>query len=196
MSLTKQAKVLSKKQMDVILEELGKNRYPLRDKVMFLLSAKAGLRAKEIACLTWSMLCDAEGQLTGVIALPNTASKGKSSGREIPLNAQLLKALDALKADAGTALPQHPVIVSERGSRLSAQAVVNWFYRLYNTLGYDGCSSHSGRRTFITQAAKLVVTAGGSLRDVQQLAGHSSLSTTQRYIDSSAEAKRKLVNML
>ena len=57
-------------------------------------------------------------------------------------------------------------------------------------------SSHSGRRTFITRAAKKVVEAGGSLRDVQQLAGHSSLQTTQRYIEGDSEAKRKLVDLI
>ncbi len=71
-----------------------------------------------------------------------------------------------------------------------------WFHRLYTELGFTGASSHSGRRTFITKAAKRAVKAGGSLRDVQQLAGHSSLATTQRYIEGDTEAKRKLVNLI
>jgi len=59
-----------------------------------------------------------------------------------------------------------------------------------------GCSSHSGRRTFGTRAARKVVEAGGSLRDVQQLLGHKDLSTTQKYIDGSEEAKRRLVQLI
>ena len=55
--------------------------------------------------------------------------------------------------------------------------VVVWFHRAYATIGLKGCSSHSGRRTFITRAARLVHKAGGSLRDVQLLAGHRSLQT-------------------
>jgi integrase len=58
------------------------------------------------------------------------------------------------------------------------------------------CSSHSGRRTFITNAAKKITTVGGSLRDVQALAGHSSLAVTQRYIDGDAEARRKIVELV
>ncbi len=50
-----------------------------------------------------------------------------------------------------------------------------WFARAYRTIGLAGCSSHSGRRTFITRAARLVHKAGGSLRDVQLLAGHRSI---------------------
>jgi integrase/recombinase XerD len=53
---------------------------------MFLLSIKAGLRAKEIARLTWAMVTDADGQIGEVLALPNRVSKGRRGGRLIPLN--------------------------------------------------------------------------------------------------------------
>ena len=80
--------------------------------------------------------------------------------------------------------------------RLSGASVAVWFHRLYSDLGLEGCSSHSGRRTFVTRAAKKCIEAGGSLRDVQQLAGHSHLATTQRYIEGDSEAKRRLVSMI
>ena len=63
-------------------------------------------------------------------------------------------------------------------------------------LGFAGCSSHSGRHTFITRAACKASEAGGSLRDVQQLASHASLNMTQRYIEGDSDAKRKLVNLI
>ncbi len=69
------------------------------------------------------------------------------------------------------------------------------FHRLYQDLGFSGASSHSGRRTFITRIAKKIVEAGGSLRDVQELAGHASLATTQRYIQGDSAAKRHVVDM-
>jgi integrase/recombinase XerD len=75
------------------------------------------------------------------------------------------------------------LIESERSKGMSPQAVVNLFQRWYRHLGFMGCSSHSGRRTFITNAARRISTVGGSLRDVQVLAGHSSIRTTERYID-------------
>ncbi|WP_371039530.1 tyrosine-type recombinase/integrase, partial [Rhodosalinus sp. FB01] len=88
------------------------------------------------------------------------------------------------------------VIRTERASRTSPQAVVNMFTRWYTDLGLAGCSSHSGRRTFITNAAKKISTVGGSLRDVQALAGHSSLTVTQRYIEAEGEAQRKIVDLM
>ena len=97
------------------------------------------------------------------------------------------------RASGGT---DEPVIRSERDGPLQAGSVVNWFAALYRTLGLAGCSSHSGRRTFITNAARRVHRAGGSLRDVQELAGHRSLAMTQRYIDGDSDAKRRLVALL
>ena len=75
-------------------------------------------------------------------------------------------------------------------------SIVNCFAMAYRVVGLEGCSSHSGRRTFITRAARLVHKAGGSLRDVQLLAGHRSIQTTQRYIDGDTDAQRKLVSMI
>src|ERR1700731_3102210 len=73
----KQAKVLSDKQVRAVLAELDTQRYPLRDRMMLLLSIKAGMRAVEIASITWAMVTDAEGEICDVIALENRASKGK-----------------------------------------------------------------------------------------------------------------------
>ena len=89
-----------------------------------------------------------------------------------------------------------PVIPSERGGAMRPVSIVLWFANAYRVLGLDGCSSHSGRRTFITRAARLVHKAGGSLRDVQLLAGHRSIQTTQRYIDGDSDAQRRLVSLI
>jgi integrase len=141
---------------------------PLRNQTILLLSVKAGLRAKEIAALTWDMLTDAEGNLGSgsAIHLRNEASKGRS-GRVIPLNQDLRKALQELFQTRGASTY---VITSERRQRTSAAVIVNLFAGWYRTLGFRGCSSHSGRRTFITGAARKISTVGGSLRDVQMLA--------------------------
>ena len=70
------------------------------------------------------------------------------------------------------------------------------FQHWYKDLNLIGCSSHSGRRTFITNCSRKITTVGGSLRDVQYLAGHSSLSTTQRYIEGNSMSKMKVVDMI
>jgi integrase/recombinase XerD len=193
----KQAKIVSPTQERAILGYLATTRYPARDRVMFLLSMKAGLRAKEIASLTWAMVTDAEGQIAEALQLQNRASKGTTGGRTIPLHPDLQDALTALQTARGDApRPEQAVLFSERGGGLSPATVRLWFHRLYTSLHMNGCSSHSGRRTFITRAARKVSQVGGSLRDVQELAGHTSLAMTQRYIEGDTEAKRKLVALL
>lgn len=88
------------------------------------------------------------------------------------------------------------MILSLRGGPMRANSVVNWFTTLYREVGLEGCSSHSGRRTFVTTAARKAHKAGASLRDVQLLAGHRSIETTQRYIDGDSDAQRRLIRLL
>ena len=178
---------------------LGTRRNGLRNQTVFLLSVKAGLRAKEIAYLKWSMVLEPDGAVGEAIHLTNTASKGRS-GRIIPLNKELKQHLQQLLAKAQMNKRFDPrasfVITTERSSHTSPQAIVTMFYRWYAELGLVGCSSHSGRRTFITNAARKISSVGGSLRDVQALAGHSSLSVTQRYIEGDEQARIKVVDLL
>ncbi len=203
MAMGKQAKVLSEVQVRTTLQFLSTTRNSQRDIVILLLSVKSGLRAKEIASITWAMVTDPEGNIGNSIALQNVASKGKNGGRSIPLNKDLKAALETLKDFAVAKRLEKGfqfdltsnVITSERGGRMSANSIAHWFKRLYGNLGFDGCSSHSGRRTAITRWAKNTSKVGGSLKDVQDLAGHVSLATTQRYIQSDTAAKRKLVDM-
>jgi integrase/recombinase XerD len=77
---------------------LRTRRYPLRDGVIILLSVRAGLRAKEISNIRWSMVTDAQGAVTDTIHLVNGASKGKRGGREIPMAKDLRQALVELQA--------------------------------------------------------------------------------------------------
>jgi integrase len=188
----KRAKILSVADVGDMLAFASCTRHPLRNAVMVLLSAKAGLRAGEIANLTWDMVVDASGQVSGLIELTDTAAK-KCSGRSIPVHPDLIAALATWRQ---TASPSAYVIASERGGRMRPLSIVVWFNRAFKNIGLKGCSSHSGRRTFVTRAARIVHKAGGSLRDVQLLAGHRSIQTTQRYIDGDTDAQRKLISMI
>src|SRR5438045_3785381 len=120
----KQAKVLRKSELQRLLNHVSHSRHPERDRVMVLLSFKAGLRAKEIAGLTWSMVTSATGELADAISLPNRASKGKNGGRTIPLHNDIRAALASLKATRGDKVRPHlPVVYSERADGYCANAV-------------------------------------------------------------------------
>ena len=188
----RQAKVLSANDLHDLFVFASCTRDPLRNRVLVLLSAKAGLRAGEIANLTWAMVTDASGRISGLIELSDSAAK-KCGGRSIPLHPDLMGALAEWRLVAPSI---EYVIASERGGPMTPLSIVVWFNRAFRSIGLTGCSSHSGRRTFITRAARLVHKAGGSLRDVQLLAGHRSIQTTQRYIDGDTDVQRKLVALI
>jgi hypothetical protein len=57
-------------------------------------------------------------------------------------------------------------------------------------LGFIGCSSHSGRRSVHYASNSKSELVSGSLRDVQALARHASLSTTSRYIEMNSEGSK------
>lgn len=200
MGLGKQSKVLTNTQVEVLTDYLLTTRHGKRDKLIFLLSVKAGLRAKEIAHLTWSMVLNSNNEVNDAIHLTDKASKG-SSGRIIPMNTQLKEHIQMYFNEVKdklwlVRLQEHFVISTERSSKTTPQAIVNMFSKWYRRIGYLGCSSHSGRRTFITNASRKIGLAGGSLRDVQMLAGHKYLHTTQRYIDQNTDCQKKIVNLI
>lgn len=190
MALGKQAKILTEAQEKAVLAYLSTGANPKRNTVMFLLSVDAGLRAKEIASITWEMLTDAQRNLTDEIRLIDKASKGRSGG--VVFISKRLKAALVELSTTQTSL-KGAVVVSNRGGAMTTQSVTNWFFTMYRKLGFEGCSSHSGRRTAITKWARKINSVGGSLRDVQSLARHNSLQMTQRYIEVSEDAMKRVV---
>ena len=199
MGLGKQAKTLSRTQVKMISEYLLTNRHGLRDQTIFYFSVKAGLRAKELAHLKWSMVMNSDGSVGDHLDLPNSSSKG-NGGRVVPLNKDLKRNLIEMLEEHQTYKVFNPstssIFRTERSKSTTPQAIVNMFQRWYGRLGLIGCSSHSGRRTFITETSKKISTVGGSLRDIQMMVGHSSLQTTQRYIESDSESQKKVVDLL
>jgi integrase/recombinase XerD len=188
----KQAQVLTDRILNRMLARVRASPTPNRDRVIVLLSAKAGLRACEIAHLDWSMVLDAEGHVAHVLTIEDRIAK-KRAGRRIPLHPELRRALRALLRETGGVGPVAP---SQRGGHMRPNSIVNWFVALFKALKVRGCSSHSGRRSFITGAARNISRTGGSLRDVQLLAGHQSIETTQGYIEGDTPSQRRLIALI
>ena len=199
MGLGKQSKTLNKSQIQMVSNHLRNGRNGLRNQTIFLLSVKSGLRAKEISQLSWKEVCNSNGEVDTQINLTNQTSKG-NSGRVIPLHKSvrenLIELLERHRKYYAFNINTSFIVRTERSPFTTSQTIINMFQKWYQTLGLIGCSSHSGRRTFITETSKKISLVGGSLRDIQMMAGHSSLQTTQRYIDGDSQSQRKVVDLI
>lgn len=123
--------------------------------------------------------------------------------RSIPLHPDLETCLrelfDFLRGEEAWPVEPHVIPSGKNGASQAltrrAHALKMRINRIYKALGLEGCSTHSGRRTFITRGAQKANTVGNSLKDVQVLSGHKNLVTTQGYIDESNKHAR-LVNSM
>ena len=202
-ALGKQAKTLQRHELRQLLAFVEtETRHAARNRVVVLLSFLCGLRAKEIVGTKWSMLTDATGNIGDGLALVNSASKGKNGGRVVPLPNELQKALRELRAQeqsAGRGNADDYVVTFQQHSTDAAARSnsVRWLFKFwFSKLGFKGASSHSGRRSFATKAAREIGAVGGSLKDVQQLLGHATISTTMKYVDADPAAQKRLVSRL
>ena len=187
--LLKQAKT---RQITLTTALLQQTRYPTHNLAIFLLSITAGLRAKEIASLTWDMVTDAEGNLGSALHLRDEASKG-SSGRVIPLNKDLRSALQKLH-DERDSSPY--VITTERAERTSAAAIVNLFAQWYRLHWSQGLLKPLRTTHVYHQRSSHNLDCWRLALSVRMLAGHQNTSATRRYIEAAMEAQKRVVDLV
>lgn len=183
------ARVLDDTQIERVLATIyATSNARASDEVKFLFSVYAGLRAAEIAGMTLDAVVDADDRISRHIIVGRHVAKG-GRPRLIPMHPLIRDALIRFRSE-------HPdtrfLAFSNRSGvrRQNANAVKAWFIHLYRQVGLHGCSSHSGRRTFITRLARLANLHGTSLRDVQLLAGHARMETTAAYIEPADDLSR------
>ena len=180
-----QASTINGKQYQSLLNSISANSYPIRNTAIIVLSFKLMLRSKELAGLKINDVLDSDGNIRDVLRLSSSYTKGDKF-REVPLsNPVVIKALQKLIADrretdgnlfnVGSAL-----FKTQRGNSFSASAMANHIKSIFVTANLNQCSSHSGRRTGITNLAS----NGVDIKNIATLAGHSNISTTALYIQT------------
>ena len=177
----KQARTLSKAELQRVLAVITAGRHAQRNRIMILLSFYAGMRVKEIAALQIRDVFDANRSVKKSIQLAAEQTKGKK-GRVVVLNKKLQKELLDYYVSMGLKTKNNclPLLLSQKSNQsFSANSMCQLFSRIYSKAGICNASSHSGRRTFITNIAH----KGVSAKVLMTLAGHQHLNTTQRYID-------------
>ncbi len=154
----------------------------LRDQAVLLLLYGAGLRIGEALGLTKATV---EGLLAAGQDTLSITGKGNKT-RLVPLLPQALDAIVAYR-DAcpwlKAARPNDAFFMGARGGALDPAIVQKRVRDLRRHLGLaDSVTPHALRHSFATH----LLGAGGDLRTIQELLGHASLSTTQRYTDVDA----------
>jgi integrase/recombinase XerD len=186
----KQAQVLNERDVKRVLAVITKRSYSSRDRAMFMLTYLAGMRVGEVAALRVCDVYETDGRVKEQIRLAKHQTKGNEA-RTVLLNAQAqeeLRMYSRTLSRSGT----EPLFVSKCGKQMCANSLVQVFGRIYKLAGLSNASSHSGRRSFITGLAH----KGVSVRVLAALAGHSDISTTQKYIELGEHQLRAAVELV
>ena len=179
MKKTGKAAYVSEQELQITMNNLrGKNS--LRNKSILLVSHFMGLRAKEMALLKIGDLYDFQNKiLKDTIRLLAAYTKGNKYREVFLLDSNARKILLEYILARPDAAPNAPLFLSQKLTPFTANTMQRMIGNLYKAAGING-TSHSGRRSFATRLIRRNV----DIYSVQQLMGHSNISTTQEYFVS------------
>ncbi len=188
-----QAKTLSSKDFEQVLAYVETRAHAARNRAMLMLTHLAGLRVGEVACLRWQDVTNKDGSVKEEIRLLPDMTKGRHA-RTVFVSTKLKAELQAYAAQAKCVDRNYPFFASQKSVKagFSANSLVQTFGRLYEGAGLEGASSHSGRRTFLTNLAN----KGTAIHLLKTLAGHRSIQTTAAYLYSSPTQLKAVVELV
>ncbi len=191
--MSKQAKVLTQQEIRRVLDYVASRPHAVRNRAMFLTMLYAMLRVKECAALRYEDVLDAEGKVKAEIYLSAEQTKGRKGGT-VFVSEKLRKELQAyVKSVPPKAFSDKLFYSQKRPSEgWNSNTLCQFFHHLFRECAISGASSHSPRRTGITNLAD----KGVSVRVLQSIARHANISTTQCYIDVNDAMKRKAIELV
>ena len=197
-----QAKVLSEKDTRRVLLHIAANKHASRNRAIFLMTTNCGMRVGEVAAVRICDVLTADGKIRDEIHLKAEQTKG-NKGRTVMLSKKMQEEIHNYLSVRFKLKDLLAVTLTDTNRALfanqknchrgfSANTLAQFFTTLYARVGIDGASSHSGRRGFITNLAN----KGVSVRVLMELAGHSSMAVTQKYIEVNHSMMRSAVEMI
>jgi integrase/recombinase XerC len=167
-------RVINEDDVAVLIDDGGADNpvAELRNRAIVEVLYAGGLRVSELTGLCWRDIDEDLGLITV------RAGKGNKS-RVVPVGEPAIEALTAWRAAAPSACSlDDPVMTNLRGGRLTPRSVQKIVARRLLRAGIDGAlTPHGLRHCFATH----MLNAGSDLRSIQEMLGHASLTTTQRY---------------
>ncbi len=191
--MPKQAKTLTQQELRRVLDYIATRPHAARNRAMLLATHYSGMRCSEIASLRYEDVIDSDGQIRDEIRLEPDQTKGRH-GRIVFVGGKLKRELEAYLRSFPQTKPDNKLFYTQKkaGQGFTPNTLAQHFHYLYKRAGIEGASSHSGRRTFITNLAA----KGVGVRVLMSLAGHRNIATTQVYIDCNDDMKRRAVELI
>ena len=192
-TMSKQAKTLNQQELRKVLDYISTRKHAARNRAMLMTTFLSGMRVGEVSSLRMKDVIDAEGNVRNEIRLTPEMTKGDSA-RIVFVNERLRKELEQYLRIHKSNNPDSKLFYSQKktSNGFNSNTLAQHFHFLYKRAGLDGASSHSGRRTFITNLAS----KGVGVRVLMNLAGHKSIATTQAYIDINDNMLRSAVELV
>jgi integrase/recombinase XerD len=188
-----QARALNAAEMEQVLEHVNAGRHAHRNRCFILLTHLAGMRVGEVASLRWVDVLTADGHIKEEIRLLPEMTKGKHA-RTVFISTRLREELQRYADIYRRSAPlECPLFYSQKDARkgFTANSLTQTVAKLYRGAGLDGATSHSGRRSFLTNLAN----KGTAIHLLRTLAGHRSISTTATYLYSSPTQLKAAVEL-
>jgi integrase/recombinase XerD len=191
--MSKQAKTLTANEFRRVLDYIATRKHADRNRAIVLTCYYAGLRVKECSSLRYIDVLDSENKVRSEIRLDAEQTKGRY-GRVVFVSDKLRKELQNYISKVPYTNINDKLFYSQKrkAEGWDSNTMCQYFYYLFKNTGIEGASSHSPRRSFITNLAE----KGVSVRVLMSLAGHRNISTTQAYIDVNDAMKRKAVELI
>ena len=196
-----QAKTLNEKELNLLLLYIKTRKYAVRDRAMVLMTYWGGMRIGEVAATKIGDVLNADGTIKEEMRLTAEQTKGKHA-RTVVLAEKLRKEIQTylktkftdkeLIAVTYSDYMNKPLFATQKREGFNANTACYHFHMLYKGCGLNGCSSHSGRRSYITSLSARAV----PLKVLMELVGHRQAQTTMRYIDVTSDMKRAAVELV
>lgn len=185
-----QAKSLTPAEIDHLFNFVSQRTYAMRNRLILAFGFFAGMRVGEISSLTVADVMNPDGRVKTEVRLSADQTKGRHP-RTVFLPQRLQTELQEYLDIRKPTNPAHPLFVTAGRRAFSANVLTQQLFWLYRAAGISGASSHSGRRTFITNLAS----KGISVRVLAKICGHRSIAVTQKYIDVNDDMQRNAVEL-
>jgi integrase/recombinase XerD len=191
-SQVKQAKTLNQQELRRVLDYVSTRPHAQRNRAMILMTYLAGMRVGEVANIRFCDVVNVDGSIRNEIILSAHQTKGGES-RIVFVNERLKSELAHYKQSQKWHHPNDKFFYTQKepARGFTPNTLAQHFHYIYKGAGLTGASSHSGRRTFITNLAS----RGVGVRVLASLAGHKNISVTQRYIDVNDDMKRRAIEL-